>query len=165
VYPWSTEADNHARARRYVRENSLVDPLTGCWLWSRNISPSGYGLSGLTKAPCRSSRAHRLAYEVFRGLIPTGLQLDHLCRVRRCVNPDHLEIVTARENTHRSALCLAAVNARKTHCPQGHPYSGNNRTININGDRICQACSRAAGARNDAKRRGGPDRYRNRRRR
>jgi hypothetical protein len=70
------------------------------------------------------------------------LQIDHLCRVRHCVNPAHMEPVTPRENILRSPVALAAINARKTHCPQGHPLSGANLYRTPQGFRACRECRR-----------------------
>lgn len=84
--------------------------------------------------------AHRFAYERLVGLIPEGLQLDHLCRVPYCVNPAHLEPVTSRENTMRG-LNFAAVNAKKTHCLRGHLLSGDNLMTTPSYDgRLCRTC-------------------------
>lgn len=121
------------------------DPNTGCWLWTGTInSTTGYGTISVD-AEVRS--AHRLSYELHIGPIPAGLQIDHLCRVRHCVNPDHMEPVTQRENLLRSPIAPAGVNARKTHCPQGHPYSEENtiwqRSRRGRLCRICQAKPRA----------------------
>src|SRR6266568_5486930 len=97
-----------------------VDRSGACWLWTAHVGEDGYGTFSLDG---HHQRAHRIAWVLLRGPIPEGLQIDHLCRVRACVNPDHLEPVTQRENILRgegiSALC-----ARRTHCPQGHEYTG-----------------------------------------
>ena len=85
--------------------------------------------------------AHRYAYEELVGPIPEGLQLDHLCRNRSCVNPDHLEPVTCRENLRRGET-LNAANLAKTHCPAGHPYAGENLSITAKGFRECIECGR-----------------------
>lgn len=105
-----------------------VDPLTGCWLWNRSIDRHGYG---------RFNRelAHRRLYELYVGPIPDGLHIDHLCRVRHCVRPDHLEPVTQAENNRRAA-------AVRTHCPHGHPLSGDNLRTRNDGNRGCKACHR-----------------------
>lgn len=110
---------------------------TGCWLWTRHVGKDGYA-----KVPFRAScrGAHRWAYELLRGPVPDGLQLDHLCRVRSCVNPAHLEPVTARENTLRGKT-ITARNATTTHCPQGHPYDARNTWVH-KGYRHCRECRR-----------------------
>ena len=111
-------------------------PESGCWLWMGPISSHGYGKIG-------KSYAHRVSYERYRGPIPSELQIDHLCRVRCCVNPDHLEVVTANENKARG-VSPAAVHARKTHCIKGHPFDEHNtwyRTMkNGKKSRQCRIC-------------------------
>src|SRR5579859_2557119 len=116
----------------------------GCWLWQGNIALNGYGVfSHGSRAGGRKRQtvyAHRAAYVLLRGDVPVGLELDHLCRVRRCVNPSHLEPVTRRENVLRGLApsVIRQVNAKKTACPRGHAYDG----VNINGARICRTCAR-----------------------
>ena len=90
----------------------------------------------------RIQYAHRVVYEWLVDQIPSGLTLDHLCRVRDCVRPDHLEPVTMRENLMRGSTFVAR-NAAKTHCPSGHPYTGVNLYLNPQGGRECRACRRA----------------------
>jgi hypothetical protein len=93
----------------------------GCWNWTGAVAPGGYGKFNVEKKKIRKCfNAHRWSYEHFKGSIPNGLTLDHLCRNRRCVNPDHLEPVTIGENLLRGNG-VSGVNARKTHCPKGHP--------------------------------------------
>jgi len=98
-----------------------VDEETGCWLWI-GATARGYGQIWVDG---RTQPAHRIAYELLVGPIPEGLQLDHLCRVRHCVNPEHLEPVTNRENILRG-VSIVPQNAAKTHCPQNHPYDDAN---------------------------------------
>jgi hypothetical protein len=110
----------------------------GCWIWLGKISGRGYGSFPVGKM---NYAAHRIYYEKAKGEIPEGLVLDHLCRNIKCVNPDHLEPVPARENTLRG-VGPTAINARKTHCPKGHPYDDDNLKIN-RGRRHCKICDAA----------------------
>ena len=113
--------------------------ITGfCWLWTGATDSHGYGKFKLDR---RDRGAHRLVYEILVGPIPPGLQMDHLCRVRRCVNPDHLDVVTNRDNALRG-WGFAAANATKTHCSKGHPFDVINTRVRINGGRQCRACDR-----------------------
>jgi hypothetical protein len=117
-----------------------VDRLPGgCWLWRGAINSNKYGM---IKRGGRSVRAHRLFYTELVGPIPDGMVLDHICRVRHCVNPDHLRVVTSLENS----MCgygVCAVNARKTHCPKGHPYNEQNLLPRKDGHRSCRICKSA----------------------
>ena len=119
-----------------------------CWLWSGTVSADGYGRFSMSADGGRQRRlaAHRVAYELEVGPIPEGLTLDHVrargCVHRHCVNPAHLEPVTGRENILRGDT-FQARNAAKTHCPQGHPYSGENLR-SYNGTRYCLTCKREA---------------------
>lgn len=128
------------RPTLHDRMFSYVEKVPGgCWLWRGTIEASGYGRVGIGRT--KNFMAHRVMYEMLVGPIPDGLQLDHLCRVRACVNPNHLEAVTPRVNSLRSEN-LCAQRARKTHCPKGHPYSGENLVITRQGHRICRECRR-----------------------
>lgn len=122
-------------------EARLIRDPSGCWLWPGSRNRGGYGrykVRGVTV------NVHRTVYEAHRGPIPEGLTLDHLCRVRHCANPAHLEPVTQRENTLRSPIALTAVNARKTACPRGHPYDGVKRLANGTTERQCKRCNAEA---------------------
>lgn len=110
----------------------------GCWLWGGYLEENGYGRLTVDGKP---AWAHRVAYELFVGPVPEGMELDHLCRNRRCVNPRHLEPVSHQENMCRSPVGAAAFHRSKTHCPQGHPYSGDNLII-YRGMRYCRECQR-----------------------
>ena len=117
----------------------------GCWLWTGHINHNGYGTLWYLG---KTTRAHRLSHEVHVGPIPTGLQIDHLCRVRRCVNPAHLETVTSRENVLRG-ISPTAFNATKSHCKNGHPFTGENLLavqrpggVFTRGCRMCRTASK-----------------------
>lgn len=115
---------------------------SGCWQWTGHITPTGYGTFTLwLGGKQKNYRAHRWAYEHFIGPIPDGLTLDHLCRNRACVNQQHLEPVTIRENTLRGEG-FAAANASKTHCKRGHVFDEANTCIGRNGYRQCRTCNR-----------------------
>jgi len=116
-------------------------PFSTCWIFIGNTNSDGYGLIGVSPWPKRAY-VHRLMYERSKGQIDPGLEIDHLCRVRCCCNPDHLEAVTSRENTRRglNSEITRRRHAQKTHCPQGHPYSGDNLHIKPDGDRVCKTC-------------------------
>jgi hypothetical protein len=109
----------------------------GCWVWTGALA-QGYGRFGVTKG--RIVLAHRWVYEYLVGEIPEGLTIDHLCRTRACVRPDHLDPVPNAVNNLRSNN-LSAINARKTHCPQGHPYDAENTRI-CGGSRECRECKK-----------------------
>jgi hypothetical protein len=110
-----------------------------CWLWTGHTTRDGYGV---VKRDRRDVRANRAAYELLVGSIPAGLTLDHLCRRRACVNPAHLEPVPIGENLRRG-LSPSSLNARKTHCPKGHPYDAANTCVSDR-RRRCLACNREA---------------------
>lgn len=116
----------------------IPEPNTGCWLWIAGGKANGYG-HHWCKATWKTEMAHRYAYTYYVGPIPEGLELDHLCRVRCCVNPDHLEPVTHRVNTLRG-MNMAALNARKTHCKRGHELEVTARP-GVMHQRICRTCA------------------------
>lgn len=121
--------------------NYVVNKSTGCWNWTGYIEKEGYGQVWL-KSEHGTRRPHRIEYENKYGPIPSGMVLDHLCRNRSCVNPEHLEIVSHRENILRGEG-ITAQNAKKTQCLRGHPFSGENlRTQFRKGkpERVCKAC-------------------------
>lgn len=120
-----------------------VDDESGCWLWQGSLNPDGYGvlyLGSRTTKDLRKCRAHRVVYELYRGPIPDGLVLDHLCLIRRCVNPDHLEAVTQRENLLRSKNTLAHKNAMAELCKHGHEFTPANTLIEMSRGRPSRRC-------------------------
>ncbi len=111
----------------------------GCWIWTGAANRLGYGhMGGGPGSTIKTLQTHRVTYEFCRGPIAPGLVLDHLCRVPACCNPQHLEAVTQRTNLLRGTG-FPAVNARKTHCPLGHPLSGGNVQMDA-GSRNCRTC-------------------------
>jgi len=109
---------------------------TPCWEWTSATDNFGYGQFWLNKNHVYS---HRFAYELYQDKIPKGLEIDHLCRNHACCNPIHLEAVTHLENMKRSH----PYQSTKTHCPKGHPYSGENLYRNpSNNYRHCIICTR-----------------------
>ena len=127
---WATTLES----RFWVR----VDKSDSCWLWVGGRDGDGYGE---LKAGRKKIMAHRFAYEILVGPIPDSLTLDHLCRVRVCVNPDHLEPVTSVINVMRGESPWA-INARKTHCVRGHLLEGSNLCERKDGRRECRTCTR-----------------------
>jgi hypothetical protein len=130
---YGTERPSLSWEQRFWAHADIGD---GCWNWNGNVGSNGYGRIRREK---RELLAHRVAYEFHVGDIPEGLQIDHLCRNRVCVNPDHLEPVSPRENVLRGEG-ITALNARKTHCKHGHPFSESNTHITSEGDRECRTC-------------------------
>jgi hypothetical protein len=134
---------NAAKGRRTMRPNTedsfwsrvQCRPYEECWYWAGTIMADGYGHF------CWQGKkilAHRMMYELVNGPIPAGVVVDHLCRNRGCVCPFHLEAVTNKENALRG-ISFTAINAKKTHCPRGHPYDDVRRW------RWCRRCTRRAG--------------------
>ena len=120
----------------------------GCWSWTGPVL-RGYG-SMFVAIGSSPQRVHRIVWQELRGVIAAGLQLDHLCRNTRCVNPDHLEPVTPLTNTLRSNG-IAALNTKKTECPQGHAFTAEN-TYLFRGKRACLVCRKAASKRGSDRR-------------
>ena len=116
-----------------LMERVSVDAATGCWVWTSKLNPGGY-------STFLNRNAHRLMYEIKVGPVPAGLDLDHLCRNRACLNPAHLEPVTRSENLRRGDMGRRRRSI--THCPKGHAYEGANLYVARDGHRDCVACQR-----------------------
>lgn len=121
-----------------LRLRTEADEATGCWNWTLGLTEGGYA-RGSGKVRGVSRLAHRLMYAAVHGQIPAGLEIDHLCRNRKCINPEHLEAVTPKVNTARSHS-PSGLNARKTHCLNGHPFTPENTYLGVRGRRSCKTC-------------------------
>jgi len=121
--------------QRRLERRTVRITETGCLIWLGKLDKDGYGVMVIEG---RQIPAHKASYEDSVGPVPSGLQLDHLCRVRCCVEPRHLEPVTCAENIRRG---LTGKNmADRTHCPRNHPYDAANTYFNRKGARHCRLC-------------------------
>lgn len=119
-----------------------VNKTSNCWNWTGAVIQNGYGqffFGGKVVG------AHRASYEINVAQIPEGMEIDHLCRNRKCVNPEHLEVVTRQVNQLRSNS-VSGINARKTHCVRGHEYTSENTYLEKKG-KSCRTCRNKANSR------------------
>ena len=140
--PWRTHRswDAHPGERLLAR---LDFPETGCWIWQGSKTKYGYALVVVDK---KNMYGHRLSYELFRGPIPKGYVIDHLCRVTSCVNPDHLEAVTNSENALRAAPYNTTRTKRPSRwCRNKHVRTPENTKVTADGHR-CLICLEAKAA-------------------
>lgn len=114
----------------------------GCWNWTKAKDKDGYGITSING---KSYRAHRVFYELYKEKIKSGFVIDHVCRNRSCVNPEHLREVTSRVNILFNSEGLASINSRKTHCSKGHIYNLKNTRVTKQGGRWCRVCDRLRG--------------------
>jgi hypothetical protein len=120
-----------------------VEKTDTCWLWTGSRTRNGYGQMSVGN---KMKKVHRIAWEMLRWPVPDGLSLDHLCRVRHCVRPSHLEPVDHRTNVLRGEG-ISAVNAQKTHCTHGHEFTPENTMLRRRGGRDCRVCHQERGRR------------------
>ena len=120
---------------KFLSKINIIE--SGCWEWAVGLT-SGYGEFWFNN---KSALSHRFIYEYYYGSICPDLTIDHLCRKRKCCNVLHLEQVTQKENILRG-IGITAINARKTHCIQGYPLSGDNLRVKKDGERRCKTCHR-----------------------
>lgn len=137
-----------SRTPTIERFMTFVTQAGDCWEWTGTRDQDGYGMFSDRPKYRWITRSHRWSYEFFIADIPDGLDLDHLCRNRACVNPWHLEPVTNEVNARRGAEAR-----RKDVCPASHPYDAQNTYINPLGRRVCRICKRASQNRYDKRRR------------
>jgi hypothetical protein len=114
--------------------------LGPCWIWIPSPTANHYGRLSIDGV---MFQAHRYSWEILRGEIPAGLEIDHLCRTPSCVRPDHMEIVTHKINSLRS-IAPPAINAAKTECIRGHQFDTANTILRPDGKRACLICHRNA---------------------
>lgn len=120
-----------------IEAKIIPEPTSTIWLWTA-ATVNGYGR--VSHNGRSSALAHRVVYEIIKGPVPVGFQLDHLYRVPCCVNPDHMEPVTHAENVWRGSS--GNRERDRTHCPRGHPYSPENTRVTKQGWRNCRVCER-----------------------
>ena len=120
---------------KLVERHIAPEPNTGCWLWTAYLTEDGYGRC---KVGGRQRGAHRAVYEFLVGPIPAQHEIDHLCRVRCCVNPEHLEVVTKKENVARG-VGVGVINRLRTSCKNGHPFTASNTRL-VKARRYCRRC-------------------------
>ena len=143
IYPRKPGLKRNMKARPMAdRFWPKVHKTESCWLWTGAKSTAGYGTFNLGRRGAGYDLAHRISYRLAHGTIPDGLTLDHLCRVRHCVNPEHLEPVTHRENVMRGAGPKVAI-SRTGKCARGHDVSAENTQYHRDGRiAFCKVCRR-----------------------
>jgi hypothetical protein len=148
ILPRTNRKDSFRKTRKSMHQKSTIENFLSrvektptCWLWTGHRNKVGYGTVGWAG---KIYMVHRVSYQHFKGPIPSGLTLDHLCRIKNCVNPDHLEPCSAAENARRGN-CNSAVNSRKTHCIRGHEFNDDNTYRYVYGRRVMRNCRKCRG--------------------
>lgn len=150
AFMWENSLEKVPRGQRRRGRDEVIARLAdncaltddGCLVWTGPLTNVGYGRMAWREVPGGPilRGAHRVSRYLAYGPIADGLVVDHLCRNRACVRPEHLDLVTPQENVLRSPVAKAALNAAKTHCPQGHEYAEANVYRQRNGGRLCRTC-------------------------
>lgn len=135
-------------APEIARFKSRIRKDGDCHTWTGPLDKDGYGTFYLRR---KNRRAHRVAWYDMHGEIPEGMVINHVCRNRACVNAQHLQVVTIRENTLKDSTTVSAINARKTHCKYGHPFDRTYRKSKGGFQRYCSICEAAKSRRLHAK--------------
>lgn len=124
-----------------ILKNIQINPDTQCWEWIRSLDNKGYGYLEISKHnKTKKIFSHRYSYQAFVAIITSDMSIDHKCRNRKCCNPDHLRILSIKDNL----LCgntIAAKNSTKTHCLRGHEFNEEN-TYHVRGERVCKKCAK-----------------------
>ena len=120
-----------------------VEKTNTCWLWCGAVNYKGYGVIGLGTRKDGNALSHRAAWMIYKGSIPSGMDVLHRCDTPACVNPDHLFLGTQQDNMKDRDTKGRQHNMRKTHCPKGHAYDVTNTYVTKDGRRCCRACDNA----------------------
>lgn len=131
----STKLSKEKLAKYYIVSYTRKYNGTSCWIWHGGTG-RGYGIIRVNSK--KQIGAHVYSYILFKGNLPENTEIDHLCKNKLCVNPEHLEAVTHKVNVERGSSEIGR-NSKKTHCPKGHEYTAEN-TLTISGKRYCRAC-------------------------
>ena len=119
--------------------SKYIELPNGCHQWQGPLDKDGYGTFYLRR---KNRRAHRVAWFGMRGAIPPGMVVNHICRHRWCVNPQHMQLLTPRENGLQDSNSIPAINARKTHCKHGHEFDKVQHLKSGKSYRVCSICER-----------------------
>ena len=144
---------NYTETPEQIKEiiNSRVKIIDNCWVWQNRLTNAGYGTIAITRVGGKkghySQSAHRISYEAYKGRVGENMVIDHLCRNRMCVNPEHLEEVDQLTNLMRGVGTVAKINKNKTHCKNGHEFNQENtyEPPKRTGRRYCKKCQSVRG--------------------